>query len=202
MSTVQSSKREVRTATKGELRAIRAAEGGKVTLEGYAAVYEQKSEPIYGSFYEVVKRGAFKSALDGIDDVRALFDHDSAMVLGRTKAKTLRLSDDDHGLKVSIDLPDTSFARDLATSIERGDISQMSFGFSVVEERWGTEKTIDGIWMDVRELLKVELFDVSPVTYPAYPQTEIALRSRDAAKAKNQSRLRSAELRYRELDAC
>lgn len=200
MSIVKMEKREVRGATKGEVRAVRAADGKGITLEGYAAVYDVKSEPIYGSFYEIVKRGAFKRALDGKDDVRALFDHDSAMVLGRSKSKTLRLSDDTHGLKVEIDLPDTAMARDLAASIDRGDIDQMSFGFGTIQDRWSAERTPEGIWVDVRELLEVELFDVSVVTYPAYTQTEIAVRSRDAWRSTRAPRRRAAELRLRELE--
>ena len=200
MSLIKNDKREVRSVTKGEVRTIRSADGKSIGLAGYAAVYDVKSEPIYGSFYEIVRRGAFKRALEGKDDVRALFDHDSARVLGRTKPKTLRLSDDAHGLKVEIDLPDTSEARDLAASIDRGDIDQMSFGFSTIQDRWTSEKTPEGIWVDVRELLEVELFDVSVVTYPAYTQTEIALRSRDAWKGSKAPKLRAAELRYRELE--
>lgn len=201
MSVIKSDKREVRAVTKGEIRAVRAAEGGPITLAGYAAVYDQRSEPIFGAFYEVIKRGAFATALDGTDDVRALFDHDSAMVLGRTKAKTLRLSDDAHGLKVEIDLPDTAMARDLAQSIERGDIDQMSFGFRTIKDEWTWEKTKDGIVVDIRTLVAVELFDVSVVTYPAYSQTEVALRSRDAWRSSKQGRLRAAELRLRESEA-
>jgi HK97 family phage prohead protease len=201
MSVIKNDKLETRAVTKGEIRTVRAAEGGPITLAGYAAVYDQRSEPIYGSFYEVIKRGAFASALDGTDDVRALFDHDSAMVLGRTKAKTLRLSDDAHGLKVEIDLPDTAMARDLAQSIERGDIDQMSFGFRTIKDEWTWEKTKEGIVVDIRTLVAVELFDVSVVTYPAYSQTEVALRSRDAWRSSKQGRLREAELRLRESEA-
>lgn len=201
MSVIKLDKREVRGASKGEVRAVRSADGKAITLEGYAAVYDVKSEPIYGSFYEIVRRGAFKRALAGEDDVRALFDHDSAMVLGRTKSKTLRLSDDAKGLKVAIDLPDTAMARDLAASIDRGDIDQMSFGFGTIQDRWSTEKTPEGIYFDVRELLEVELFDVSVVTYPAYTQTEIAVRSHDAwRKSKGAPNLRARELRYREIE--
>jgi HK97 family phage prohead protease len=201
MPVVENAKREVRSSVKAELRAVRASEPGKLTLVGYAAVYDQKSEPIGGQFYEVVKRGAFRTALEGKDDVRALFDHQSSMVLGRAASKTLRLADDAHGLRVEIDLPDTQLARDLAVSVERGDINQMSFGFFTRDDKWVKEKTEDGIQYWLRQLIDVELFDVSVVTYPAYPQTEIAKRSLERAKAMDQARLRAAELRYYEATA-
>lgn len=202
MSTVAGQDREVRTfSPPGELRAVRSADGKGITLHGYAAVYDTRSAPIYGMFFEVVKRGAFANALAGKDDVRALFDHDASMVLGRTRSKTLRLSDDAKGLKVEIDLPDTQVARDLATSIERGDISQMSFGFRKIKDSWSEEKSPEGITVDIRELLEVELFDVSPVTYPAYEQTEIAVRSRQAWKATPKRDQASRRLRLLELEA-
>lgn len=208
---ITADKREVRAAVRAELRAVR-AEGKAPVLEGYAAVYDQKSEPIYGMWYEIVRRGAFARALAGEDDVRALFDHDAAFVLGRTRSKTLRLSDDAHGLKVSIDLPDTQQARDLATLVERGDVNQMSFGFRTLKDRWTIDREAkDGI-AETRELLEVELFDVSVVTYPAYPQTEVGVRgvrdsdpgmaSREAwRQSLARTRLRNAQLRLAELDA-
>jgi len=167
--------REIRRGTAGELRAVRA--DGKVVLTGYASVYDVRSEPIYGMFYEIVRRGAFAAALKGDDDVRALFDHDSGRVLGRTRSRTLRLSDDAKGLKFELDLPDTTDARDLATLIERRDISEMSFGFRKLKDRWQEETQPDGLVVTTRELLEVELFDVSPVAYPAYPETDVSVRS-------------------------
>jgi HK97 family phage prohead protease len=107
--------------------------------------------------------------------VRALWNHNPDYVLGRNRAKTLTLSEDSRGLKIEVDPPDTQFARDLMVSIERGDVSQMSFAFSVRAngQNWG--KDDDG--QVVRTLTNVRLFDVSPVTYPAYQQTDVAVRS-------------------------
>ena len=191
--------RETRVWAGGEVRAVKA--DGKTTLHGYAAVYDQRSLPIYGMFYEIVRRGAFARALKGEDDVCALVEHDSGRVIGRNRAKTLRLSDDEKGLKFEIDLPDTTDGRDLATSIDRGDISQMSFGFRKIKDRWTEERPSDGILVETRALLEVELFDVSPVAWGQYPQTEVALRSRQewreslrtGADVQRLARLRLAE---------
>ena len=153
-----------------------APEEGESTLrpviEGHAAVFNQWSEELgyIFPFKERVLPGAFTESI-GSDDVRALFNHDPNYVLGRNRSGTLDLVESEQGLLVRIYPPDTSWARDLNISIDRGDISQMSFGFLVLEDRWGHE---DG--MDIRELCKVKLFDVSPVTFPAYPQTDVGIR--------------------------
>lgn len=151
-------------------------ESGK--LEGHAAIFNDPAEiqTFSGAFREVIKPGAFREAIKRKDDVRALFNHDSNFVLGRTKSGTLTLKEDERGLKISIDPPETSFAKDLTESISRGDIDQMSFGFRVTEETWREGEDGD---LDTREINSVELFDVSPVTFPAYQNTDIAVRSWD-----------------------
>src|SRR5574338_873109 len=111
---------------------LRAGDNGK-TVAGYAAVFNEVAD-IGGSFREIIAPGAFKDTLDG--DVRALVDHDSGRVIGRSKSGTLRLKEDAHGLAAEIDLPDTTDGRDLAVSLERGDISGMSFGFRVTHDEW------------------------------------------------------------------
>jgi len=147
-------------------------------MVGHAAVFGEPTD-IGGWFREQIEPGAFKASIKK-DDVRALFNHDPNFVLGRNKAKTLTLSEDEAGLKVSIEPPDTQFARDLAVSIDRGDINQMSFAFRVMEEEWiMAEKPKD---LDLRKIKKVQLFDVSPVTFPAYDGTDIAMRSHEAWK--------------------
>lgn len=140
---------------------------------GHAAVFDREAD-IGGWFLETVAPGAFRRAIME-DDVRALFNHDPNFVLGRNRAGTLKLSEDDVGLAIDIAPPNTQFARDLVLSIERGDISQMSFGFYVRKEEW--DETGDIL---KRRLLEVELFDVSPVTFPAYPQTDVGLRTLEA----------------------
>uniref|UniRef100_UPI00345E70F8 HK97 family phage prohead protease n=1 Tax=Mesotoga sp. TaxID=2053577 RepID=UPI00345E70F8 len=124
-----------------------------------------------GGFREKIQPGAFSEAIVN-DDVRALWNHDSNYVLGRNKAGTLKLSEDEHGLHYVVDLPDTQWAKDLLESIKRGDVTQSSFGFIVDSDEWAKQ---DG--ETVRTLTKVTLFDVSPVTYPAYPQTSTSARS-------------------------
>lgn len=149
---------------------IRAAGDGN-SIEGYAAVFGQQSEDL-GGFRETVRSGAFKRALQAKQDVRALFNHDSNMVLGRLSSGTLQLSEDERGLKFRVELPDTQAARDLKTLIARGDITQCSFGFCAVGQEWDNDAT-----PAQRTLTDVDLFDVSPVTFPAYPQTSLGLRS-------------------------
>lgn len=154
------------------------ADGGKRTLTGYAAVFGAQAD-IGGYFREVIAAGAFATTLQQ-DDVRALFDHDSGRLLGRKSTGTLRLEEDAKGLRVEIDLPDTSDGRDVAQLVERGDLDGMSFGFIVRKEQW--DETVEP---PTRTILDVELREVSAVTFPAYADTSLALRSRDAARGKD-----------------
>ena len=156
---------ERRVYVDAELRISDGEEGG---ITGYAAVFNKWSEDL-GWFKEKIKQGAFSRTLNNKDDVRALINHDPNLIIGRTKNKTLELWEDKKGLGFNVQLPDTSYANDLRTSIERGDITQNSFGFKVVQDEWGK----DG---NSRTLLEVKLFDISPVTFPAYPQTSVKLR--------------------------
>lgn len=145
-------------------------------LIGYAAVFDSLSLPLCG-FREKINKGAFTESIQ-VDDIRALIDHDSSKILGRNKAGTLRLQEDDKGLKVEIDIPPTTTGRDLITSVKRGDISQMSFGFRTISDEWHKEDE-----QDIRTLSKVKLFDVSAVTFPAYQDTTIAVRSYEQWKS-------------------
>lgn len=161
--------REFRMLGDLELRAE--GDGEKTVVRGYAAVFDSPSEPIgWDGFTELVKPGAFAKTI-GEADVRALWNHNPEVVLGRTKAGTLRLAEDEKGLAVEIDWPEWAGAQ--LEQIRRRDVSQMSFGFRTVKDRFLT--TEDG--KTVRELIEVELYDVSPVTYPAYPETEVFVRS-------------------------
>lgn len=164
--------RETRSFTVEGLK-IEKRDDKTARLIGHAAVFSQLSEDL-GGFREQIAPGAFADAIKA-DDVRALFNHDSNYVLGRTGSGTLRLSEDVRGLAIEIDLPDTQTIRDLvAAPIERGDVSQMSFGFSV--RPGGQDWAKDDAGQVVRTLKRVRLFDVSPVTFPAYRQTDIAMR--------------------------
>ena len=152
-------------------------EGKAMKLVGHAAVFNQVAN-ITGSekypIYERVLPGAFLDSI-GADDIRALFNHDSNYVLGRNKSGTLILREDEKGLAVEITPPDNQWARDLMVSVERGDITQMSFGFWPVDY---SKDTVDG--QDVYTLKKARLADVSPVTFPAYPTTDISARDMQA----------------------
>lgn len=164
----------------GELR----ADGDGRKVRGYAAVFGSESEGL-GWFVEEIAPGAFDNVLG--DDVRALVNHDDNKILARTKSETLTIGVDRRGLFYEFEAPDTSYANDLLVSIRRGDISQSSFGFQVEEDKWeDMEMVKDGKkWFKAkRTILKVaRLYDVSPVTYPAYPDTSVALRKFDAIKA-------------------
>ena len=166
-----------------ELRTIKSDDG--IKFAGYAAVFNKLSEDL-GGFKEKIKPGAFRGAIKN-SDTRALFNHDSNYVLGRKSSGTLELKEDKKGLYTIIDPPDTQWARDLAKSIERGDINQMSFGFLLEEDKWDEKK--DGV---VRTLIRVsELADISPVTFPAYPDTSVALRSKDQWNSASRKKLKS-----------
>ena len=149
-------------------------EGEERKITGYAAVFNRKSENL-GGFTEIIRPGAFRKAIEDAD-VRALFNHDSNYVIGRTTSGTLNLEENQRGLKFEAIPPDTSWAKDLLKSIERGDISQCSFSFRVARdgEKWTEQK--EGLAQ--RELLELDFIgDVGPVTFPAYPQTTVQARS-------------------------
>lgn len=156
-------------------------DGAPRRLSGYAALYGVEAT-IGGYFREVLEPGAFRSAIGRADDVRALFNHDPNHVLGRVAAGTLRLTEDERGLRYDVDLPDTQVGRDLWVSVQRGDVSQSSFAFAVDVEEWREAKSP----LPLRVVRDVTLYDVSAVTYPAYAETSVSARStadqlRDAA---------------------
>lgn len=171
---------------------FRAGDSGK-KVGGYAAVFNSEVD-IGGWFREVISPGAFKDAIKG--DVRALIDHNSGRVIGRSTAGTLRLAEDKTGLSVEIDLPDTTDGRDIATLIERGDISGMSFGFIVTKQTW--DETGD---VPKRTIEAVELHEVSIVAFPAYDDTSIALRSLDLARKETKRKNFDAVAQRRRMKA-
>lgn len=140
-------------------------------IAGYSAVFNSLSEDL-GGFRERIRPGAFSKTLEESADVRALLNHDPNYVLGRTRSGTLRLVEDERGLAVENQPPDTQWARDLVVSMRRGDVDQMSFQFKTIRDEWLQENN-----MVVRELVEVRLFDVSVVTFPAYPQTTVGVRA-------------------------
>ncbi|MBS0348288.1 MAG: HK97 family phage prohead protease [Proteobacteria bacterium] len=155
---------EVRST--GELRS-----NGK-TLHGYAAIFN--SETDLGGFAEVIRNGAFRKTLEGGSNIRALYHHDGAALLGTTRGGTLQLREDSKGLAFTLALPDTTHGRDLAILVDRGDVAGCSFGFRVPEggDRWEQRGSTL-----VRELLNVDLAEITLTSDPAYQDTSVAMRS-------------------------
>jgi uncharacterized protein len=156
-------------------------------LSGYAAVFNE--ETVIGSSYwgfrEKILPGAFADTIK-VDDVRALFNHDANLVLGRragSEKDTLQLREDDHGLRYDIDPPNTTQGRDLVELVKRGDVSQSSFAFIVPKggDDWNYDDVQNG-QLPLRTISKVQLMDVSPVTYPAYPTTSVSARAKEMAQ--------------------
>ena len=142
------------------------------TIRGYAAVYNSDSEWM-GGFYEQIEAGAFDSVLD--NDVRAYFNHDENLLLGRVSSGTLRIGTDKRGLFYEVDLPNTTYANDLVELMKRGDVNQSSFAFLIEKDRWEQRGG-----MTYRIIEKVSrLLDVSPVAQPAYPDATSELKTRD-----------------------
>lgn len=148
-------------------------------IGGYAA----KFDSVYslGWFDEVVRAGAFDDA--DMSDVVALFNHDDNIPLGRTGAGTLAIEVDGVGLKYTIDLPDSPNGRNVYEAVKRGDIRESSWAFTVRKQTW-TERGRNEA--DLREIMQIErVYDVSPVTYPANPDTSVAERSKPKTKNNN-----------------
>ncbi len=176
---------------------LRAKEGSKMPgLRGYTAVFDSWSEPLgfFEDFREKIAEGCFKKTVVE-SDVRALVDHDPSKLFGRSRGSaggTLALGEDSSGLEFEVDeLPDTTTGRDIAELVERQDIDGCSFGFRTVADEWVYERPADapsqeedesdGVFIEAwRTLKEVRLFDVGPVTFPAYPETTAEVRSKIA----------------------
>ena len=155
------------------------SEGKIKGLTGYAAKFNEESKPLrdwWGDeFVEVIVPGAFKNSLEN-NTIKALYNHNPDYVLGSTKSGTLRLEEDEIGLRFDLDLPNTQIANDLYESVKRGDIDGVSFGFKVKEDKW-TEVKMDDGWKTIRTLREIDLIEISPTAFPAYEQTEVDCRS-------------------------
>ena len=138
-------------------------------IRGYAAVYNSDSEWM-GGFYEQIENGAFDDVLE--NDVRAYFNHDENLLLGRVSSGTLRIGTDKRGLFYEVDLPNTSYANDLVELMKRGDVNQSSFAFLIGQDRWEQR---DGKTYRIIEKVS-RLLDVSPVAQPAYPDATSELK--------------------------
>lgn len=171
-------KTETRELTTSDIE-IREDDDGKRTITGYAVKWEMKSH-VLGMFYkfrEQFKKGAFADSLnDG--DQRFLWSHDSSQVLGRTKNGTLRLEEDDVGLRFELDLPNTTLGNDTYETIKRGDVDGISFGFTNPDDH--IEEFDDDI--PLRTIRQANLIEVSAVAFPAYPDSEVSARGYDRMK--------------------
>ena len=150
-------------------------EDGTITsprIVGYPVVFNSLSNDL-GGFVEKVQRGAFAQSLNDNDEVHALFNHDSDKVLGRRGSGTLRLWEDDYGLRMELDPPNTTLGNDVVELLKRGDLVSMSFGFYDVDDSWEVR---DGA--NVRTINSARLFDVSIVVNPAYSSASVQLAQR------------------------
>ena len=167
---------------------LRVTDDDNPKITGYAAKFNKWSLDL-GGFREKIQKGAFDEAVEK-SDVRALKNHDPNLLLGRTSSGTLRLTTNARGLGFEVDMPDTTTGRDTVTEIRRKDITGCSFSFTTAEDDWkyledgSVERTINKV---------EELFDVGPVTYPAYPDTTVAARSMEKVVAEHTAESSGAE---------
>jgi HK97 family phage prohead protease len=146
-------------------------EGDGMTFVGYAAKFDQPSENL-GGFIEYVERGAFSRSLKSRNDVMLLWNHDAGQPLASTRSGTMKLTEDEIGLRVEARLPQTTLGKDLAILLRDGIVGKMSFGFNVIKDAWNSEGT-------ERRLKSVRLFEVSAVVWPAYTSTSASVRGLD-----------------------
>lgn len=162
--------------TEFEIRS-RQGDSGGVVIEGHAAVFGRRSRNL-GGFVEEIATTAFDRSLGDNPDVRALINHDPSMLLGRTRSGTLRLAKDSAGLAYEIDMPDRQDARDLRVSMERGDLTHSSFAFFMVRNGDEWTELEDGTLLRSINAVSIHNGDVSPVTYPAYEDTDSGVAGR------------------------
>lgn len=151
---------------------MRVSEGDIPVISGTGVVYNQLSVVMWGYFREKIALGAFSDSI-AKRDVKSLWNHNTDYPLGRTGNQTLRLTEDSTGIHFECDPPQTSWGNDAVISIRRRDVSQCSFGFVALDSDW----EIDNDEQLIRTVVKGELWEISPVPFPAYPQTEVDVRS-------------------------
>jgi HK97 family phage prohead protease len=164
----------------GELRVDLSADR---KIRGIAIVFNSRSVDL-GGFTEVIMPEAVDRTLREGLDVRALVDHDSSKILGRTRSGTLSLRKGRKGLEIEIDPPNTTAARDILESLDRGDVTGMSFSFRTIEDDWRME---DGA--PLREVRDMTISEVSVVTFPAYPATDVQVAQRSLEQFKRENRI-------------
>ena len=159
---------------------------------GAGAVYNKRSQDL-GGFFEIIREGAFKRSLESGREVKSFFNHDPNQVLGTTESEPpLTITDDKRGLMYEVEIPDTSYGRDLRENLKRKNVKGSSFQFRTIEDNW--YKTDAG--ETVRELISAELFEIGPVTEPAYLPSTSELRT--LKDGKDEFEAREAEVKQKE----
>ena len=171
--------KETRVSTDIHFAEVREESSEETTpkIVGYPVVFDSLSSDL-GGFREKIERGAFADSLQNNDEVHALFNHDDDKILGRRGAGTLKLWEDDHGLRMELDPPNTTVGNDVVELLRRGDLVSMSFGFYDVTDSWAM---LDGT--DVRTINSARLFDVSIVCHPAYESASVGIRCEPALRS-------------------
>ncbi|UGO51552.1 putative prohead protease [Bacillus phage vB_BanS_Booya] len=166
-----------------EVREVNEDEG-KRTISGSIKYNNESAEmrDWWGdTFVEEIAEGAFDESLK-VRDVVGLWSHDTSQVLGNTKSKTLRIENDKKELRFELDIPNTTVGNDAWELIKRGDVDGVSFGMKVTKDKWSSEERENGK-IYKRSILNAELYEISPVAFPAYPTNEVSVRSLDDFKA-------------------
>ncbi|ARW58474.1 hypothetical protein [Bacillus phage Negev_SA] len=166
-----------------EVREVNEDEG-KRTISGSIKYNNESAEmrDWWGdTFVEEIAEGAFDESLK-VRDVVGLWSHDTSQVLGNTKSKTLRIENDKEELRFELDIPNTTVGNDAWELIKRGDVDGVSFGMKVTKDKWSSEERENGK-LYKRSILNAELYEISPVAFPAYPTNEVSVRSLDDFKA-------------------
>lgn len=184
---------------------VRALENGAPLIDGYAVVFNAWSEVMLDArgrkFRERIAPTAFDRVLAKQPDIRALWNHNADLPLGRTRNGTLRLVKDGAGLRIELEPPQTSWGADSVTSIRRGDVSGMSFAFAVQREGGDAWEKPGADGISHRTITDADLFEVSPVTFPAYPATQVMVRSVSVPDFENESDGQAADDDIGERDA-
>ncbi len=175
---------QTRSFTLSDIRLEKRSNGDLPIIKGLAAVFGKWSSDL-GGFKEKIAPGAFKKTI-AENDIRALINHNPDLLIGRNQANTLSLKESAAGLEIEITPPDTQAARDLVENLRLGNLNQMSFGFKVIKDSWadsGAERTLH----------EVKLYDISPVTFPAYEQTKVGVSARSISQGKAEFHKRQLE---------
>lgn len=163
---------------------------------GYVVKFNERSQLIYNEFYEKVSKGAFAKSIEQ-NTIKALWDHNTNLVLGSTRAGTLKIEEDDIGLKFEIILPNTETGRNAFESIQRGDVDGVSFGFYVRNDNWEYLKDED---IYERTLLDIDLYEISPTPFPAYETSEVAKRTIKNLKKDNNKEADMIDIKLKLLE--